>query len=128
MAVYVDTSAFLKLVVKERESAALRRTVLGRQLASSALLRTEALRAARSHSTAALARTRQTLDAVTLIAVTDALCERAAELDPSIMRSLDALHVASALLLGDDLEAVLTYDARMAAACELVGVSVLAPV
>lgn len=127
MALYVDTSAFLKLVVKERESTALRRAVAGRQLASSALLRTEALRAARSHSTAALGRARQSLDAIALIAVSDSLCERAAELDPSIMRSLDALHVASALLLGDDLEAVLTYDARMAAACALVGVRVLAP-
>lgn len=129
MAFYLDTSAFLKLVVAEAESAALRAwsTDPAVQLASSDLLRTEALRTARRHSPEALFQARTLLDGVALMSVTPDVCERAAELDPSILRSLDALHLASALMLGDSLEGVVTYDTRLAAACAVVGVPVIAP-
>ena len=129
MAHYLDTSAFLKLVVAEAESEPLRRWAVSNsiQLVASDLLRTEALRAARRHSPEALLRTRAALETVALVAVTADICERAAELDPSILRSLDALHLATALALGDDLEAVVTYDERLAAACSAHGVPVLAP-
>ena len=129
MAYYLDTSAFLKLVVSEAESRGLRKwaTADGMVLVASDLLRTEALRAARRHSPAALLQARTLLDGVALMALTPDICERAAELDPSILRSLDALHLASALALGDDLHAVVTYDERLAAACAAHGVAVLAP-
>ena len=129
MAHYLDTSAFLKLVVTEAESRALRKwaTADGVVLVSSDLVRTEALRAARRHSPAALLQARTLLEAVALMALTSDICERAAELDPSILRSLDALHLASALALGDDLQAVVTYDERLAAACAAHGVAVVAP-
>lgn len=130
MAWYLDTSAFVKLVVREKHSAALRRSLTGEgiDLVGSDLLRTEALRAARMHSVEALRRTRELLEAVTLVRVTSDICERAAELDPSILRSLDALHVATALSLGDAVSGVITYDLRMAAACEVHGLKVSAPV
>ena len=129
MALYIDTSAFLKLVVQEPESAALRKHILKAKthIVSSDLLRTEALRTARRHSSNALLHTRALLDGVAFITLTADVCERAAELDPSILRSLDALHLASALLLADDLDGVLTYDARLAEACGAHGVAVLAP-
>ena len=129
MAFYVDTSAFVKLVVVEEHTEAMHAWArhANVQLVASDLLRTEALRAARRHSPEALLQTRTLLDAVTLLTISSDVCERAAELDPSIMRSLDALHLASALMLGDDLEAVVTYDERMTAACTVVGVPVLAP-
>lgn len=129
MAVYLDTSAFVKLVARERNTAALR-AWLGTQdddLVSSDLLRTEALRAAKRHSLPAVRRTRDLLSAVTLIHVTTDICERAAELDPAILRSLDALHLATALTFGDSLAGVVTYDDRLASACELHGVRTLAP-
>ena len=47
--------------------------------------------------------------------------------NPGILRTLDALHLAAALLAGDDLEAVVTYDRRLADAAALHGVPVLAP-
>ena len=53
--------------------------------------------------------------------------ERAAELDPGVLHTLDALHLAAALLVGDDLEAIVTYDRRLADAAALHGVPVLAP-
>ena len=127
MAYYLDTSAIVKLVVAEEESPALRRWCADRALVASDLVRTETLRAARRHSSAALAQARQVLAATTTLALTADVCERAAELDPLILRSLDALHLACALQLADQLEAVVTYDARMAHACALLGVPVVAP-
>jgi uncharacterized protein len=129
VALYLDTSAFLKLVVAEQESRALVRWLRAEDadLISSELLRVEALRVARLHSPKALAESRSRLDVVTLISVTSQVCERAAELDPSITRSLDAVHLATALMLGDQLDAVVTYDRRLADACAAHGVRVEAP-
>lgn len=129
MPYYLDTSAFLKLVVSEPESAALETWARrpGISLFSSDLLRIEALRTARRHSLDALRLARLRLDAVTLLAVTVDVCERAAELDPAILRSLDALHLASALTAADELEAIVTYDHRLATAAALHGVAVVAP-
>jgi len=129
VAYYVDTSAYMKLVVAENDSAALRGWIeqTDADLVSSDLLRTEALRAARRHSHAALAQTRVLLEGLTLVAVSTDICERAAELDPSILRSLDAVHLATALVLGDQLQCVVTYDDRLASACAAHGVAVIAP-
>jgi predicted nucleic acid-binding protein len=67
------------------------------------------------------------LDAVTLVHVTPAVFEDAGRLDPTGMRSLDAIHLAAALDLGDDLEGLITYDDRLAEAAVSNGVAVLAP-
>ncbi|MGQ0624537.1 MAG: type II toxin-antitoxin system VapC family toxin [Sporichthyaceae bacterium] len=129
MAYYLDTSAFLKLVVEEEHSAALRswNAEIDPEVFSTDLLRTEALRTARRHSPAALLAARRHLDSVTLLSLSTALCERAAELDPSILRALDALHLAGALTAGDDLKALITYDHRLADAAARHGIEVIAP-
>lgn len=129
MTYYLDTSAFVKLVVSEPESRALRTWVKRHEVDAfaSELLRVEALRTSRRHSPAALLAARAALDAVTLLAVTADICERAAELDPEILRSLDAIHLATALSAGDSLEGVLTYDERLVAACAMHGVRTLSP-
>lgn len=129
MAHYVDTSAFVKLVVRERHSAALRAWAEAHDGAifSSDLLRTEALRAARHHSPEALAATRTHMEALTIVVLTTEVFERAAELDPAILHSLDALHLAAALSAGPDLEGVVTYDERLAAAAALHGVAAVSP-
>jgi predicted nucleic acid-binding protein len=127
VAYYVDTSAFLKLVVEEAHSAAFRSWAEDHdgELFSSDLLHTESLRAARRHSTDALREARRRLEVVALVRMTPDVCERAAELDPAILRSLDALHLAAALSLADELEGVVTYDDRLAEACTLYGVEVI---
>lgn len=126
---YVDTSAFLKLIVEEDHSGPLRQWAEANDegLFSSDLMRVEALRSARRHSPSALAATRDRLDAVALLPVTRATYDLAAELDPAILRSLDALHLAVALGLGNELEGVSTYDDRLASASKLYGVKVIAP-
>lgn len=67
------------------------------------------------------------LKLVTRIRITPDICARAPDLDPGIVRSVDALHLATATTLGDELRAVVTYDVRMKQAASAVGLQVVAP-
>ena len=129
MAYYLDTSAALKLVVAEDETTALTAWLdrHGDDVVSSDLLRTELLRATRRGAPHAMPRARAVLDAVTLLTLPTSTFERAADLDPELLRSLDALHLAAALDLGDDLDGLVTYDDRLAGAAQLHGISVISP-
>jgi predicted nucleic acid-binding protein len=69
---------------------------------------------------------RAVLDAVILMTMPSSVFERAAMLEPALLRSLDALHLAAALELGDDLEGVVTYDRRLAESAEALGIRVVA--
>lgn len=126
--VYLDSSALVKLVIAEEGSAALRRYLRQQpDRASCALARVEILRALRPHGPAALTRARRLLQRVHLVQLDDELLEAAAALDAGVPRSLDAIHLAAAQVLGDELTAVVTYDRRMAAAAALLGLTVDAP-
>lgn len=129
MAWYVDTSALVKLVVAEAETAALRSWIAeaDRNLVSCDLARAELLRAVRRAAPDRVVRARQVLDAITLVTVTTSTFEAAGRLNPEILRTLDAIHVASALELGDDLQGVVTYDERLAGAAQANGVQVVSP-
>jgi predicted nucleic acid-binding protein len=125
---YLDTSAFVKLCWPEPESAALVRYLRDWPLlASCALVRTEALRAAARQPVPRLAGTRRQLLAVALIDIDRPLLEHAGSVAPREVRSLDAVHVAAALALGPDLGVVVTYDQRMADAAQAQGLDVVAP-
>lgn len=128
-AVYLDTSAFLKLLVREAESDALQRYVRRwPSRVSAALLATEAIRTLRRAGHDSLvAPARRLLSGVHLIALDEPLLVRAAELDPRTLRTLDALHLCAALTLGSDLEAFVTYDQRLGDAAQRAGVSVSSP-
>ncbi len=129
MAFYVDTSALVKLVVAESETAALRAWLNepGRELVACDLARAELMRAVRRAVPDRVLQARGVLDAVTLVHVTPAVFEDAGRLDPPGLRSLDAIHLAAALDLGDDLEGLITYDDRLADAAVSNGVAVVAP-
>lgn len=130
MAIYLDSSAIVKLVAAEPESAALRRFLRrsDEPRATSALARTEVVRAVASGGPVAVERARTVLAGVAEIVVTRTVLDRAALLDGGArLRSLDAIHLASALRLARDLSSVVTYDRRMAAAAESLGVPVDAP-
>lgn len=129
MAFYIDTSALAKLVVAETESELLRDWVTREQrdLTACDLVRTELQRAVRRVAPERAARARAVLDSITLTAVTTAIFEEAGRLDPIVLRSLDAIHLASALDLGDDLEGLITYDDRLATAAQANGVAVVTP-
>jgi len=126
---YLDTSAVVKLLVREGESAALRRELRRwPRRASSSLLRVELLRTTKRAGLPRLAApARRQLSAINLIRLDDALLDRAGELDPPSLRSLDAIHLAAALALGADLGVVLTYDDRMLHGAAALGLPTASP-
>jgi predicted nucleic acid-binding protein len=127
-ATYVDSSALVKLAVREPESAALRR-YLGRRrpLVSSALARTEVVRALLPLGPDAVRRGREVLARVDLLRVNDRVLDAAGLLPPADLRSLDAIHLASAEQLGSDLRSFVTYDDRLASAATTRGFRVIRP-
>ena len=128
MAWYLDTSALVKLVVAEPETRALEKWLRPRTaVVSSDLARTELLRAVRRAHPISMVRAREVLDAMALLTLSTRVCERAALLDPAVLRSLDAIHIAAALQLGDELEGVVTYDYRLAQGCAVHGIVTVAP-
>lgn len=126
---YLDTSALVKLVVAEAETTALLAWLKQQEnaLVSSDLTRAELARAVRRSAPDRMVRAREVLDSITLLAVTSETFELAGKLDPAILRTLDAVHLAAALSMGDDLDTVVTYDDRLAAAAEANGVAVSSP-
>lgn len=94
---------------------------------SSDLARAELTRAVRRVARDELVRARVVLDSVILIEITTAIFEEAGRLEPEVLRTLDAVHLAAALALGDDLEAIVTYDERLAAATHSNGIASIAP-
>jgi hypothetical protein len=128
-ALYLDNSAFVKVVVEEAESAALRTMLAASeaQRVSSSLLRTESLRAVRHLGPSALLVVREGLRRIGLISVDDRILDAAGVLAPGVLRTLDAIHLATALAIGDDLEAIVTYDERMIAAAGLLGLTTTSP-
>lgn len=129
MAFYLDTSAAVKLVVREPESNALLSWAVANAdvVVSSDALRTELLRATRRGAPEQMPRARAVLDSLTIVALPGSTFERAAQLEPAGLRSLEALHLAAALELGDELDGFVTYDARLAAAASLHAIDVISP-
>jgi predicted nucleic acid-binding protein len=128
VAVYLDSSALVKLVVAEPESGALRQFLRRRpERVTSALARVEVVRAVRAHGDLAVRRAHRVLARVRTLRIDDGVLDAAASLDPRVLRSLDAIHVASARELGSDLESLVTYDSRMAEATLALGMTVRAP-
>ena len=129
MAFYADTSALVKLVAAEQETQALQawREQNRKDLISDDLARTELLRVARRLTPAHVQVAKEVLASVRLLRVGERVYEQAAMLDPTSLRSLDAIHLASALDLGPDLEGIVTYDRRLAEAATLNAVRVLSP-
>lgn len=125
---YLDSSAIVKLAVREPESAALRRYLARHQpLVSSALARTEIARALLPSGPEALARGEQVLRRIQLLRINDRVLKEAGHLDPPELRSLDAIHLASARQLGASVRQIVTYDDRMADAARTIGWTVAAP-
>jgi uncharacterized protein len=127
-ATYLDSSAIVKLAVREPESDALRRYLRRRRtLISSALARTEVLRALLPGGEPALAAGRRVLSQIDLIRVNDQVLRRAGTLSPLPLRSLDAIHLTTAERLGTDLQEIISYDERMTTAAQEKGYKVATP-
>jgi predicted nucleic acid-binding protein len=128
-ATYLDSSALVKLAIEEPESGALRAHLRRRKtLVSSALARTEVLRALLLEGEEGIARGRAVLGRVELIRVNDRLLNAAGLLQPPEVRSLDAIHLATARELGSDLGQVISYDERMVEAAKGLGLKTASPI
>jgi predicted nucleic acid-binding protein len=127
--VYLDASAFVKLVVPEPETDALVAALIGKvRLVASEILEVEALRAAhRATGDDGATAARTQLAGVRLLPLTAQIRKRACELEPETLRSLDAIHIATALDLGERLTCMYTYDTRMTSAASEAGLLVHAP-
>ena len=125
--IYVDSSAMVKLILAEPESAALRKYVAVETLASSAILRTELPRAVARREPAKSVAAARLLDRVALLAADEPLLDSAARLGPPSLRSLDAIHLATALELLDELTAFVAYDDRLLDAASALGLPVVSP-
>lgn len=128
-AVYLDSSAIIKLVFEEKETAALETFLASRPTrVSSALARVEVLRVARTVSDPAVATyAHGVLARLHLIRPDDALFRQAAEVEPLELRARDALHLATALSLGTDLAGIVVYDRQLSRAARRAGLTVWAP-
>lgn len=126
---YVDSSALLKLAVREAESPTLESAVLDYEgLVASRFAALECRRVARRVGTKRLLQAvEDVLDAIYLVELTPAILELAARLDPPLLRSLDAIHLATAISIDDPELAILTYDQRLAEAAAVNGLRVLQP-
>ncbi|MCO1338289.1 VapC toxin family PIN domain ribonuclease [Kocuria polaris] len=124
---YLDTSAALKLAVAEAETAALVAAIDHErpELVASILLETEMRRAAARAEELSQGTVSHVLDGISLFEMARSTYWAAGVLPGRHLRSLDALHLATASTL--DVDAVVTYDLRMADAAESLGLTVLAP-
>lgn len=124
---YADASALVKLVVEEPDSRAMNRWfVESSRVMTSRVGLIETLRASgrRAHDPA---HREQVIRDIEVLELNPAISIVAAQLKPEGLRTLDAIHVASALALGSELDAFVTYDDRMAEAARAIGLPVVRP-
>lgn len=126
---YLDASALVKLAVREPETPALERALLDRDaLLCSEVGAIELARAlGRTNKARAIAQADAVLDAIYLAELTPAIRERAGRLPPAALRTLDAIHIATAASLALPNLDFITYDDRQIAAAAAVGLNVLQP-
>lgn len=117
----------MKLVVEEAESNALRRWLGRPRLIGSALLEAELMRAVRRARPDALEQARTVLETVGLVPVDEGVLRSAEELTPAALRTLDAIHLATALTLRLENLTLVTYDQRMLDAARALGLVVASP-
>ena len=124
---YLDSSAIVKLVVREPGSSALVEAVTADpDVVSSALAYTEVMRASRVGGGPAR-RAEQVLRSLAFVPIDQTILREAARIEPTSLRTLDALHLASALSLRPDVDAFVSYDARLSRAAAMAGLTARTP-
>lgn len=128
MRCYLDSSALARLVVSEPESPSLREFLKKSTVRiTSGISETELGRVAARGDGRGVAASRRVLGVVLQIDVSREILAAAARLLPVSLRSLDAIHLATALELATDIDYFITYDAKLGAAAEQSGFTVVQP-
>jgi len=128
--IYLDSSALVKLALTEPESAALIDYLSERAdqaMVSSALHRTEVLRAIWLAEPGALTRGVRLVRRVGRVALSTEVLDNAATLPPQRLGPTDAIHLASALAIRRDLSAFVAYDKRLLDAAAEAGLPIASP-
>jgi uncharacterized protein len=124
---YVDASALTKLALDEPGSAAMRRWYIEAERVASSVVGVIETRRAVARHVDTFERLEELLRSVVRLEVDRVVATMAATLEPAALRTLDAIHLASALGLADQLDAFVTYDDRLADAARRVGLPVVRP-
>jgi uncharacterized protein len=125
---YLDSSALVKLAADEAESIALAMFLGPRpRMLSCELAIVEVVRAVRRLGPVTVAKAERVLEATELIRLEAPMLAAAAQIDPLILRSVDAIHLAAARTVGTDLRFLVTYDHRLAGAARDMGIEVVSP-
>lgn len=128
--IYLDSAAVVKLVHAEAESQALRDWLSDRSSlswTSSVLLEVETVRALARHAPYAISRLPPILDLMVLVEISPEVRALAQTVTPPAVRTLDAIHLATALRMSDQLTSFVTYDRRLADAATAAGLTVDSP-
>lgn len=129
--IYIDTSALVKLLFEEPESLALSEWLTSRDdvaKVSSNLSTVELLRTCQRIDDGALDDARRLLGGIDLLPLDHVVVEQAASISPRELRSLDAIHLASAVSLRAELSDFVAYDLRLCSAATAAGLQVVSPV
>jgi uncharacterized protein len=124
---YIDTSAYVKVPLAEPERAMLLQALQPYALVSSWLLSVEAVRACARYGPQYAQAADAGLRTVSLLPLDEAVLTRVKTLPPAQLRTLDALHLATALSLEADLAVLVSYDDRLSEAAQAAGMTVLSP-
>jgi uncharacterized protein len=126
---YVDASALVKLFKPERETAAFHRALQDWPVqAASELIRVESVCTARGlGGEAVLERARAILERIELVPLSAEIIELATGAFTPALRAMDAIHLATAVTMREDLGAVFVYDSDLQAAAQAEGLNVIAP-
>jgi len=128
--IYLDSSALLKLLFEESESAALALWIseqAGEPMVSSELARVEVIRAARRLDPDVVPAARVLMSQLDLIPLTSGVIDEAADVGEPLLRALDAIHLASALSIQAHLTALVAYDNRLVTAAKAAGIESIQP-
>lgn len=128
--IYIDTSALVKLIFDEPESDALATWLsegMNTPKVTSEISIIELIRVCRRLDADAVAEARQLLAGLDLVPLGNEVLDHAGRVDPVTLRTLDAIHLASALTLSDGVTAFVVYDTRLAGAANAAGFQTVAP-
>ena len=124
---YLDSSAILKLIFQEDESAALARAIKD-QCATSSISRIEVVRIVQRTNPESLSFAKAELSKLILVPISEAVIRIAESFTGlATLRSLDAIHVASALLVQNSIDGLITFDLHMARNARELGLIVHSP-
>ena len=124
---YIDASAILKLIKREKESDALYKS-LPDEIISSQIIRVEVMRTVVGSSDSLILEAQKRLRQISYLEVNEEVIRNASIFGTNISsRTLDSIHLASALFLGRAIDGIITYDKTMIADAKLLGIPVLSP-